>query len=113
MAQVIIEDLDQAVLEKLEARALENGRSLQAELKHILQTAASAPPPIPDDLEIAIKKAEKMREQIAIHAGLDITKLKPIDRQKALMALTKLKALKKLSLGGMSIREMREEGRRF
>lgn len=113
MAQVIIEDLDPGVLEKLEARALENGRSLQAELKHILETAASAPRRIADDMEITIKRAEKMREQIAIHAGLDITKLKPIDREKALMALAKLKALKKLSLGGMSIREMREEGRRF
>lgn len=43
MAKVIIEDLDQELIEKLEALAKERGRSLQAELKQILEAAAAAP----------------------------------------------------------------------
>jgi plasmid stability protein len=42
MAQVIIEDLDQVVIEKLEAIAQEHGRSLQAELKHIVEAAVQS-----------------------------------------------------------------------
>jgi plasmid stability protein len=39
--QVLIRDLDVAVLDKLKARAQRHGRSLQAELKIILQQAAA------------------------------------------------------------------------
>lgn len=42
MSQRIVEDLDPAVIERLELLAKENGRSLQAELKHILETAAQS-----------------------------------------------------------------------
>jgi antitoxin FitA len=111
MAQIIIEDLDPAVLEKLEAIAQKNGRSLQSELKHILAAAAS--PSIPKDIGIIIKKAEIMREQIARHAGLDINQLQPIDREKAAIKLAEMKAIKTISAGEMSIKQMREEGRRF
>ncbi len=37
MAEVLVRDLDAAVVEKLKARAASNGRSLQAELKAILE----------------------------------------------------------------------------
>lgn len=40
MAKVIIEDLDQELIERLETLAKERGRSLQAELKQILEAAA-------------------------------------------------------------------------
>ena len=40
MAQVLIRDLDTATIEKLKARAAEHGRSLQAELKTILEAQA-------------------------------------------------------------------------
>lgn len=40
MAQIIVENLDPDVIEKLEALAKKNGRSLQEELKYILQQAA-------------------------------------------------------------------------
>ncbi|MFB2877201.1 FitA-like ribbon-helix-helix domain-containing protein [Floridanema aerugineum] len=110
MAQVIIEDLDSEVIEKLQMLAQRNGRSLQAELKHILETAASS---TLSKEEIILKKAEKMRQQIAYHAGQDISELPPIDREKALQKLAELKEIKKISSTGMSIREMREEGRRF
>ena len=37
MAQVLVRDLDVSVVEKLKARAAAHGRSLQAELKAILE----------------------------------------------------------------------------
>ena len=40
MAQVLVRDLDPAVVETLKARAADHGRSLQAELKSILETQA-------------------------------------------------------------------------
>lgn len=42
MTQMIVEDLEPAIVERLELLAKENGRSLQAELKHILETAAQS-----------------------------------------------------------------------
>ncbi|MBD0389739.1 MAG: Arc family DNA-binding protein [Nostoc sp. C3-bin3] len=40
MAQILVEDLDPIILKKLETIAKEHGRSLQEELKQILQQAA-------------------------------------------------------------------------
>ncbi|MEH2064649.1 MAG: hypothetical protein V7K50_20725 [Nostoc sp.] len=40
MAQILVEDLDPVILEKLETLAKQHGRSLQEELKHILQQAS-------------------------------------------------------------------------
>ncbi len=40
MAQILVENLDPLILEKLENLAKQHGRSLQEELKHILQQAA-------------------------------------------------------------------------
>jgi plasmid stability protein len=43
MPQVIIEDIDPFVVEKLKQQAVLRGRSLQAELKYILESAVSSP----------------------------------------------------------------------
>ncbi|MEH2322972.1 MAG: hypothetical protein V7K32_05140 [Nostoc sp.] len=40
MAQILVEDLDPIILEKLETLAKQHGRSLQEGLKHILQQPA-------------------------------------------------------------------------
>ncbi|WGV26286.1 FitA-like ribbon-helix-helix domain-containing protein [Halotia branconii] len=40
MAQILIKNLDPLILEKLETLAKQHGRSLQDELKHILQQAS-------------------------------------------------------------------------
>jgi plasmid stability protein len=40
MAQVLIRDLDPRVVERLKVRARDRGRSLEAELRGILETAA-------------------------------------------------------------------------
>jgi plasmid stability protein len=42
MAQVLVRDVDPAVLEKLKARARNNHRSLEAELRVVLARAAEA-----------------------------------------------------------------------
>jgi antitoxin FitA len=41
MASVLVRDLDPAVVDRLKARAEENGRSLQKELKAVLEQAAT------------------------------------------------------------------------
>jgi plasmid stability protein len=41
MAEVLVRDLDASVVERLKARAAANGRSLQAELKAILEAQAT------------------------------------------------------------------------
>ena len=40
MSDILIRNVDEAVVEQLEARARESGRSLQAELKLVLERAA-------------------------------------------------------------------------
>mgnify|MGYP005849394473 CR=1 FL=1 len=66
-------------------------------------------------MEVAIKKAELMRQQIASHTGFGSTELLQADREKALStAIARLRKLKQtISPGEMSIREMIEEGRRY
>jgi len=39
MAQILVENLNPVILQKLESLAKQHGRSLQEELKHILQQA--------------------------------------------------------------------------
>jgi plasmid stability protein len=41
MASVLVRDLDPAVIDRLKARAHEHGRSLQRELKAVLEQAAA------------------------------------------------------------------------
>lgn len=43
MAQVLVRDVEPAVVEKLKDRARRRGRSLEAELRLILREAAAAP----------------------------------------------------------------------
>jgi plasmid stability protein len=42
MAQLLIRDLDPSVVDKIKTRALKHGRSLQGELKSIIEEAACA-----------------------------------------------------------------------
>lgn len=43
MAQILVRDLDKETVERLKERAREDGRSLQSEVKHILDQAAHEP----------------------------------------------------------------------
>jgi plasmid stability protein len=116
MVKVIIEDLDPAAIDRLEALAKEHGRSLQAELKHILEAAAQTQTGrLPAAMEVAMKKADLLTHQIASHTGFGSTELLQADREQALSTVIEhLRKLKQtISPGEMSIREMMEEGRRY
>jgi len=45
MAQILVRNLDEVVVDRLKQRAREEGRSLQSEVRTILSEAAFAPPP--------------------------------------------------------------------
>ncbi len=57
MSQVLVRDLDPAVLERLKQRAAQSGRSLQAELKTILENAAR---PVPAAAALAARIRRKL-----------------------------------------------------
>jgi len=44
MAQILVRGLDDELVERLKERARRDGRSLQSEVRQILQTAAGVPP---------------------------------------------------------------------
>ena len=121
MTQIVLGDLDPVIIERLKARAQKHGRSLQAEVKAILQQVAEVETKsnLFED-EIIQRKSALMLEQIESYAQ----KIgKPIEPQISSSAKkgqelveikARLKELKKgMSLGGLSIREAREEGRRY
>lgn len=76
MAQVLVRDLDDKVIERLKARAQQRGRSLQVELKTILEQAAQS------DLEAARQAAERLRRKLAGRKFSDSTELIAEDRRR-------------------------------
>ena len=68
MAQVLIEDIDPIILEKLEVLAKQHGRSLQEELKHILQRVTDLQPDYHTGGDIAKARVAVARSQ-ARYAG--------------------------------------------
>ncbi|MCU0566175.1 MAG: hypothetical protein MUF49_06220 [Oculatellaceae cyanobacterium Prado106] len=122
MSQVIIDNLDPEILQQLEALAKQHDRPLAEEAKAILTQAiiATAPPYPPEEEAIArgILSMEKQMRDHAQKMGQPIEPERPItekDREQIRKTLEELKQLKQLglSLGGLSIREAREEGRRY
>ncbi len=83
MAQITVEDLDPWVVEKLEARAQRQGRSLAVELRAILTAAVEE------------REAEEQRQTVTA----------------AVEGFRRLR--QKLSLAGLSVQGLTEEGRRF
>jgi plasmid stability protein len=77
MAQVPIRDLDAAVVEKLKARAAANGRSLQAELKAILEAHARQATKAE-----ARALAARIRRRIAARPQTDSGRLQAEDRER-------------------------------
>jgi len=57
MAQVLVRQLDRKVVVRLKKRAKEHGRSLQSEVKTILEEVVS-------DYEAAWKRIERFRKQL-------------------------------------------------
>jgi plasmid stability protein len=56
MAQILVRDLDKDVVERLKKRAKEDGRSLQSEVKLILEQAAAEP-------KVDMEKARDMLDE--------------------------------------------------
>jgi plasmid stability protein len=77
MAQVLVRDLDDTVVEALKQRAATNGRSLQAELKAILEEQAHMA-----HKAGARALATRIRQRIAARAQTDSGDLQAEDRQR-------------------------------
>ncbi len=60
MAQILVRDVDDRVVDRLKDRARGNGRSLEAEVKMMLCKMADSPKP---DHEAALKGIVKLRER--------------------------------------------------
>jgi plasmid stability protein len=76
MAQVLVRDLEKKVLERLKERARSHGRSLQAELKVILERAAAM------DMIEARDLARKVRRMLAARRHSDSADLVAEDRRR-------------------------------
>jgi plasmid stability protein len=74
MAQVLVRDLKTDVVARLKARAKRNGRSLQAELKDVLQAAARQTPPDARAL------ADRIRRRLGGRGHSDTVDLVAADR---------------------------------
>jgi len=74
MAQVLIRDLDPRVVERLKVRARDRGRSLEAELRGILETAAMV------DRQESRALAARIRRRLSGRAHSDSAALQAEDR---------------------------------
>lgn len=83
MTQLVIKDLDPLIVEKLLVRAQRQGRSLEAELKAILEAAAEAE--VVDRAAVmaaARKRIEQARQKYAGRTFSDSVELLREDRQR-------------------------------
>lgn len=76
MAQILVRDLDSALLERLKSQARQHGRSLQGEVKAILETSARLSP------SEARALAEQWRERLAGRTHSDSAELVREDRER-------------------------------
>jgi plasmid stability protein len=76
MAQIIVRNLDDAVVERLKARARDNDRSLEAEVRHILEQSAKV------DLAQARQIALNIRERLKGRKFSDVAELIREDRDR-------------------------------
>lgn len=74
MAQVLVRDLDPGVVERLKARARDRGRSLEAELRGILEAAAAV------DRGEARALAARIRRRLSGRGHSDSADLQAEDR---------------------------------
>lgn len=76
MGQVLVRGLEETTLERLKERARQNGRSLQSELKQILEQAAEG------SMTDARAAARAIRERMAGYAATDSAELLREDRER-------------------------------
>ncbi|MBM4042188.1 MAG: Arc family DNA-binding protein [Planctomycetes bacterium] len=76
MAQILVRDLDDGVVEKLKTRARLEGRSLQSEAKMILEQAARV------DMEAALRLVDDFRKRFRGRKFSDSAELIRKDRDR-------------------------------
>ena len=76
MPQIHVRDLDEKTIERLKKRAKRRGRSLQAEVKNILEQSAKI------DMESARKLADKIRKSFGNRKFSDSVELIREDRDR-------------------------------
>jgi antitoxin FitA len=76
MAQLLVRNLDEAVVTRLKAQARRHGRSLQAEVQGILERASRI------DYERAVKAADRIRRRIGRRQQTDSVDLIREDRER-------------------------------
>ncbi len=76
MAQIIVRNLDDAVVERLKARAKANGRSLEAEVRQILEQSAKV------DMATARQMALEMRMKLKGRKFPEVVELIREDRER-------------------------------
>lgn len=79
MAQILVRELDERVVERLKKRAKEDGRSLQSEVKFILERAALEPTV---DMKTARKMLEEFRKRFKGRKFSDSVELIREDRDR-------------------------------
>ena len=78
MAQVLIRGLDETVVERLKARAAASGRSLEAELRAVIEQAASFDAKLAETRELAAR----LRRRLAGRQFSDSAQLIAEDRRR-------------------------------
>jgi antitoxin FitA len=76
MAQIIVRNLDDAIVDRLKARARDNDRSLEAEVRHILEQSARV------DMAQARQIAIDIRERLKGRKFPDVAELIREDRER-------------------------------
>jgi antitoxin FitA len=79
MSEVLVRNLDQGVVEQLKARARSSGRSLQAELKLVLERAAQPAPMRPTRAQYRVL-ADRVRATLGERPQADSADLLAEDR---------------------------------
>lgn len=76
MPQVLVRDIEPAVVERLKERAQKNGRSLEAELRAILRRASGV------DMAAALAELKRIQADFAGRTFSDSTELLRADRER-------------------------------
>ena len=119
MANVLIPNVTEDVLQRLASLAQAHGHSLEEEARRLLEQAVVAATPPSSANDTSSQKAALMQQQIEDHARkmgqpIESSEVRLTREQKDLeLAFAGLKQLKQRLTLGMSLQSAREEGRRF
>lgn len=119
MANVLIPNVTEDVIQRLASLAQAHGHSLEEEAKRLLEQAVVAATPLRPANDILSQRAALMHQQIEDHARkigqpIESSGARSTTEQQDLeQAFAGLKQLKQRLTLGMPLQAAREEGRRF